>query len=295
MSFDGFVVIDKPSGVTSFSVVALMRRLTGVRRVGHAGTLDPLASGVLPVAIGQATRFIEYLDDTVKVYLARIRFGVSTDTYDSEGSVTRERDVTSLSAEDVEAVLRGFRGEIEQRPPAYSAIKLRGKPLYRYARDGDAVEAPPRMVRIDAIELVGFEAGEAQMRVWCGGGTYIRSLAHDAGERLGVGGHLTGLVRERSGGFSLEDARRPDELRALADAGRLDEAVLAVDRAVERRRAVILGAVSAGEVSVGRDIAFETDSDATMCRAYGVEGDFLGVLSRTPGGCWHPTKMLARR
>ncbi len=288
----GFFVVDKPSGVTSFSIVSLVRRLTGVRRVGHAGTLDPLASGVLPVAVGQAARLIEYLDDEAKAYSAVVRFGASTTTYDAEGDVTATADASGLTAADVGAALAGFVGDIEQVPPAYSAIKLAGKPLYRYAREGADVAPAPRRVHIARIDLLRFGGGEAELAVRCGKGTYIRSLAHDLGQRLGCGAHLAALQRTRSGGFSLADAHPPDELVAAAADGVLDELLLAPDRAVERRPAAIVGEANARAVAAGRDLAIAADASVAICRAYTIDGDFVGVLRRRAGGLWHPEKVL---
>jgi tRNA pseudouridine55 synthase len=288
----GFLIVDKPPGVTSFSMVALVRRLAGVRRVGHAGTLDPLASGVLPIAIGQATRLIEYLDDASKAYEARVRFGVSTDSYDAEGAVTSERDATGLSAGDVRTALQAFVGEVEQRPPAYSAIKLAGKPLYRYARAGEAVETAPRVVRIDAVELCSLAGGTAEIAVCCGAGTYIRSLAHDLGERLGCGAHLAALRRTSSGGFTIDDAYDPTSITEAAARGQLGELILAPDRAVERRPAAILEGARVRELRLGRDVAIERAERADLCRAYSTEGEFVGVLRCARDGWWHPHKLL---
>ncbi len=289
---NGFIVIDKPSGVTSFTMVALVRRLTKVRRVGHAGTLDPLASGVLPVAIGQATRFIEYMDDALKTYVARVKFGEATDTYDADGEVTERGDPSSVGAARVVAVLDEFTGDIEQTPPLYSALKLAGKPLYRYAREGREVAVAPRTVHIESIEMRGFEGGVAELEVTCGKGTYIRSLAHDLGRRLDCPAHLAALARTRSGGFGSGDARTPGDLDLLASEGRLEEALLAVDRAVERRPAAILEAAHSADVRAGRDVAIETKRGVGLCRAYSSEGSFLGVLRASDGGVWHPEKVV---
>ena len=288
----GFIVIDKPSGVTSFSMVSLVRRLTRVRRVGHAGTLDPLASGVLPVAVGAAARFIEYLDDAPKVYLATMRLGVSTDTYDAEGAVTAERDASTVSRADVESALGGFVGDIEQTPPVYSAIKVAGKPLYRYAREGAEVELAPRRVRIDSIVLRSFGDSIAEFEVACGRGTYIRSLAHDAGEALGCGAHLVALRRTASGGFSVDHALAPEELERLHREGRIEGTLLAPDRAVERRAAAILGDDTARDLSQGRDVALVASRAADLCRAYSLDGRFLGILKARTDGLWHPEKLL---
>lgn len=290
----GFLVVDKPVGVTSFSMVALVRRLTGIKRVGHAGTLDPLASGVLPVAFGQATRLIEYMDDESKEYQAVLLFGVETDTYDAEGTAVAVRDASGVTRAALEAALVSFTGEIEQIPPLYSAIKLAGKPLYRYAREGAGAELQltPRRVRIDAIELLGFEPPEASIRVRCGKGTYIRSLAHDVGAALGCGAHLAALRRTRSAGFATSDAHTPEDLRSAASDGRLEELAFAADRAVERRPAAILAAASASDVALGRDVLLDAAGEASMCRAYSSAGDFLGVLGRRMEGRWHPEKVL---
>jgi tRNA pseudouridine55 synthase len=293
---NGFLILDKPSGVTSFSMVSLVRRATGVRRVGHAGTLDPLASGVLPVAVGQAARFIEYLDDATKTYVARVRFGVETDTYDAEGEVVATSDASDVTRAAVEAELAAFAGEIEQVPPKYSALKVAGKPLYRYAREGTDVEVASRRVWIESISVVGFDEREstAEIEVVCGKGTYIRSIAHDLGRRLGCGAHLAALRRTSSGGFGIADANSPEEIAEYAAAGRLDELMLAPDRAVERRPAAIFEAPHASDVRAGRDVAIASASGAELCRAYGADGDFLAVLRRRAEGVWHPEKVLPR-
>lgn len=293
MTLDAFLVVDKPAGVTSFSIVSLVRRLTGVRRVGHAGTLDPLATGVLPVAVGGATRLIEYMDDDVKAYVATVRLGESTDTYDAEGAVTAVRDATGIGEDALREALAAFTGTIEQTPPVYSAVKVAGKPLYRYARSGGDVPAPrPRSVRIDAIELVSFASPAAVIAVRCGRGTYIRSLAHDVGERLGCGAHLTALRRTRSGGFDIGDAHAPEQLVEAADGGWLEELTLAPDRAVERLPAAILAGVRERDVAQGREVTLDRASDARWCRAYTAEGALLAMLEAGIEGRWQPRKVL---
>jgi tRNA pseudouridine55 synthase len=292
----GFLIIDKPSGVTSFSMVALVRRLTGVKRVGHAGTLDPLATGVLPVAVGQAARLIEYMDDASKTYVARVRFGVTTDTYDAEGEVTATCDASGVTAEAVGQALPAFVGDILQTPPLYSAIKVAGKPLYKYAREGEAVKVAARLVRVDGIDLRSFDAAvaEAEMEVRCGKGTYIRSLAHDLGARLGCGAHLSALRRTSSGGFGIEDAHAPAELEGASVDGRLLELLLAADRSVERRPAAIFAADHTLDVRSGREVRMESVVGADLCRAYTLEGELVGMLRRLGEGVWRPEKVLSR-
>jgi tRNA pseudouridine55 synthase len=292
MTAAGFLIVDKPVGVTSFAMVSLVRRLSGVRRVGHAGTLDPLASGVLPVAVGAATRFIEYMDDNLKTYVAIVRLGSSTTTYDAEGEITGSGDASGVGTANIEAELAHLVGDIEQVPPLYSAIKLRGKPLYRYAREGAPVEPAARRVSIERIELLGYRAADVEIEVTCGKGTYIRSIAHDLGERLGCGGHLAALRRTASGGFTLEDAQTPDELIDAESARLLTELLLAPDRALERRPAALVGADSARALRAGRDVSFESHSLPPICRAYTDDGDFVGVLRHRPDGGWHPEKVI---
>lgn len=200
----GFLNIYKPKGMTSFDVVARLRRVTKIKQIGHTGTLDPFAVGVLPICIGKSTRLIEYLDDD-KEYLATVQFGKDTDTYDLDGTVTNTYD-KKRTQEDLISILDDFRGEIEQLPPIYSAIKVNGKKLYEYARNGEEVEIKPRKVFISMLELENFdfEKQEAKILVGCSKGTYIRSIAYDIGQKLNCGGYLTALERTKAGLFNRE-------------------------------------------------------------------------------------------
>lgn len=221
----GVVVVDKPVGPTSFSIVRQARKATGARKVGHGGTLDPLASGVLPLCFGEATKLAQFLLDADKEYEAHIAFGAETDTYDADGAVTRRQPAQHLTAQDVRAALGGFLGAQSQVPPMYSALKRDGKPLYAYAREGEVLERTPRTIRIDALEMRAFAsssaAGEslaaenpsAHVFIRCSKGTYVRSLAFDLGRALGTGAHLVGLRRVRSGPFGLDRAVAPESLR----------------------------------------------------------------------------------
>jgi tRNA pseudouridine55 synthase len=202
----GFLVVDKPAGITSHDVVSVLRRVFGIKKIGHTGTLDPFATGVLPMAIGHATRLIQYLDEGVKVYEARIQFGISTDTGDLHGSEVATAPVPSLDEEQVASVLSGFLGDQMQTPPAYSAVKVNGRALYKYAREGKAVQASARPIRIDALSVLGMSGATLDIRVVCGRGTYVRVLAEQIAEALGTCGHLVALRRHRSGPFLLDDA-----------------------------------------------------------------------------------------
>lgn len=208
----GFLNVYKPKGMTSHDVVSFMRKATGIKQIGHTGTLDPFAEGVLPVCIGKATRLIEYLDDD-KEYLATVQFGSNTDTYDLEGNVTETFDKKAEKNDIIEG-LKKFEGEIFQMPPAYSAIKVNGKKLYEYARKGLEVDIQPRKVFIEQIELKNFDEEQqtAVIRVKCSKGTYIRSIAFDLGKELGCGGHLIKLIRTRAGKFSIENAAALEDI-----------------------------------------------------------------------------------
>lgn len=202
----GFLNIYKPQGKTSHDVVAILRRITKIKQIGHTGTLDPFAEGVLPICIGKATRLIEYLDDD-KAYIGTIQFGKSTTTYDIEGEGVNFSD-KKITQEELEKALSDFRGVIEQLPPIYSAIKVNGKKLYEYARKGEEVKIEPRRVNIYKLELVSFneENQTAELHIECSKGTYIRSIANDLGEALGCFGHLIKLVRIKAGKFNVNDA-----------------------------------------------------------------------------------------
>lgn len=213
----GFLNIYKPKGKTSHDVVAILRRITKVKQIGHTGTLDPFAEGVLPICIGKATRLIEYLKDD-KAYVATVQFGSATDTYDLEGETTKTSDLIP-SLDEIEAKLDDFRGEIEQTPPIYSAIKVNGKKLYEYARAGEQVEVKTRKVCISELELLEYnqETRTLELYIACSKGTYIRSIANDLGEKLGCFGHLIKLVRVQAGDFVVEDAIKLEDLQTKED------------------------------------------------------------------------------
>ena len=210
----GFLNVYKPTGKTSHDVVAILRRVTKVKQIGHTGTLDPFAEGVLPICIGKATRLIEYLNDE-KEYIGTIQFGSSTTTYDTEGEVVKTSDKI-VTQGDVEESLKFFRGEIEQLPPIYSAIKINGKKLYEYARAGQEVKIEPRKVTIFELELVNFNQAtqQAEIRIVCSKGTYIRSIANDLGEKLGALGHLIKLVRIKAGDFYVDNSIKLEDLNS---------------------------------------------------------------------------------
>jgi len=210
---EGLLLVDKPGGMTSHDVVDRVRRALGTRKVGHTGTLDPLATGLLVVGVGRATRLLRYLSGLDKTYEGTGRLGEETDTLDAEGSVERTAAVTAARG-DVERAMAALTGDLEQRPPAYSAVKVGGVTLHRAARRGDAVEAPPRRIRVDGFDLISFDGRDFGFRVRCSSGTYVRVLVADVGAALGCGAHLIALRRTRVGPFSLEEAAPLDALGA---------------------------------------------------------------------------------
>ncbi|UCG38762.1 MAG: tRNA pseudouridine(55) synthase TruB [bacterium] len=206
MQVQGILVVDKPRGLTSHDVVKLVRKAFGIRQVGHTGTLDPIASGVLVILVGSATRIAQYLQEDDKEYHLTLRLGLETDTQDITGEVQREVDPAGTTLEDLEAACRKYLGTFAQVPPSYSAVKKAGQPLYRLARQGVRIEAEPRQVTVYRIEIPVWDPPRASLKVVCSKGTYMRTLCHDVGHDLGVGGCMESLVRVRSGRFSLEEA-----------------------------------------------------------------------------------------
>lgn len=290
----GVLVIDKPQGLTSHDVVAEVRRLTGEHRVGHAGTLDPLATGVLLVCLGQATRLTEYLAEGRKSYRATIHLGVSTETWDAEGRVLERRACDQLTAEALQEALTPFVGMIWQTPPMYSALKRNGQPLYRLARRGVEVERAPRQVEIYALRLLAWQPPQLTIEVDCSKGTYMRSLAHDLGERLGVGAHLAGLARLAVGPFRLEDAVGLERLRELSAAGRWRTHLLSMAAAMRHLPGVTLADDLAQRILLGQAVELPPAEDDQPHCAYDRQGRLLAILryNRTKGA-WQPHKVLA--
>ncbi len=293
---DGILNIDKPSGKTSYRVVALVKQLSGERRVGHAGTLDPLATGVLPVCLGQATRIVEFLADATKTYRAGIELGIATDTYDASGRITQQEDPSGILREQVEKALASFRGVILQTPPMYSAIKHQGKKLYELARAGITVERKSRPVTIHNLDIVGFQSPLVTIEVECGKGTYIRSLAHDLGQILGCGANLKSLVRLRYGPFDIENAVSVPRLEDAFRRGHWEHFVHPMDFVLSAWPAVVVDEATEGVIRNGAPVALPMEpssASGNYCRSYTADGHFLGVLRfETEKGQWHPEKVF---
>ncbi|MBI5787350.1 MAG: tRNA pseudouridine(55) synthase TruB [Candidatus Schekmanbacteria bacterium] len=227
---NGILNINKPPGITSHDVVGKVRRLTGKVKVGHTGTLDPMACGVLPLCVGQATRIAQYLNADIKIYRAQIRLGVETDTLDRTGQILSQKDCRGISSVRIEETLTFFRGNIEQLPPMYSALKVGGERMYKLARQGITVERKPRPVRIYRLESVDFSEPDFTIEVECSAGTYIRSLASDIGQKLGCGATLWELTRTKSGQFDLKESLTLEHAGDLAAQNRLDSALIGINQ-----------------------------------------------------------------
>lgn len=273
--YHGFVVVEKPAGVTSHDVVGAVRRMTGERRVGHAGTLDPAAVGVLPIAVGLATRTVEYLSESSKSYLAEVTFGVATDSLDGDGTLTDLMDASHLTEADVRAALAAFRGDILQVPPMHSAIKIDGRPLYERARQGEHIELDARNVTIHELELTSWQEDVAELFVHCSKGTYVRSLARDLGEALSLPAYMSNLVRTSTGPFSLEDAWRLEELEELIANGYWEDVAAHPDAALWNRPALVLSHDLAAQWRNGSEI--ELDVPEGLVRVYDSLGTWIGV------------------
>lgn len=288
---DGVLLLDKPAGMTSNAALQAAKRLFNAAKAGHTGTLDPLATGLLPLCFGEATKFAQTLLDADKAYMAEIELGVSTSTGDAEGDIIERRPVAATMAQ-LESVLTRFRGEIDQVPPMHSALKRDGRPLYELARQGIEIERAPRRVRIDALIPRCFAGSRLDVEISCSKGTYIRALAADIGEALGCGAHLAALRRTRIGNLELAQAVPLQRLQA-ADVEQRDALLLPPDTLLARLPAVVIDAESARRFSLGQQVSIvPAVSDAGMCRVYGGER-FLGVGRSDGGGRLAPLRLAA--
>jgi len=295
LSVDGILNIIKPAGKSSFSMISLIRRLSGERRVGHAGTLDKGAEGVLPVCLGKATRVVEFLSDSRKIYRAKIKLGVITDTYDADGCIIEEKDCSHVEHEQLERLIPSFVGAIEQVPPMYSALKRDGTPLHRLARAGIEVERQPRKIDIYSIDLLDWQPPFFSIDVECGKGTYIRSLAYDIGEKLGCGAHLASLVRLKNGVFNIDNGLTVEQLEDAFAGGYWQDVVYPMDSVLMHMPAAIVDEKSEKDIKNGisLDLNVESGSDIDWCRVYSEDGRLIALLNYdVANGKWHPRKVL---
>ncbi len=287
---DGVLNINKPSGVTSHDVVESVRRILHERRIGHTGTLDPLATGVLVLCAGRATRIAQYLEAGEKEYKATMRLGVTTDTLDADGRIQETRSYAPPDRRKIAEVLQGFTGSVMQRPPAYSAVKVAGVPSYKLAREGKAELLKPRPVTIFSIELTAFEDPVASLTVACSKGVYIRTLCAEIGDALGMGAHLTGLERTRSGRFSIDRAITLDRLQAMMASGDGERAITPMDDALAAFPAIPISEAETVRVLHGNQISCPSSFEniaSDHVRLHSPSGRLLG-LARIVAGVLKP-------
>jgi len=279
----GFLLIDKPQGITSHDVVARLRRRLNTRRIGHAGTLDPLATGLLVVAVGPATRFLQYLDLEPKEYRVVMKFGVESDSYDADGQIVAEKPVPGDLEARVAEALPQFQGEIDQLPPLYSAVKKDGRPLYDYARKGIEVERTTRRVFIEQFSVDSWNGDELEAVIVCSGGTYVRTLAHDLGQAVGCGAIVTSLTREGVGQFGIEDALELDEASP--------EKLIPLAEALHPMPLITLNVGHVDYIRNGRPVPLKHEVPTKMVGLMDLDGNVVGV-GRVEGSTVHPECVL---
>ncbi len=292
---DGMLVVDKPGGMSSNDAVQKAKRLFAARKVGHTGSLDPLATGVLPLCFGEATKFSQYLLAADKRYRAHIRLGVATDTGDADGKTVAERPAEGIGPEDIERALQCFRGEIMQAPPMFSAVKHRGQPLYKLARQGIEIEREARAVTIYSNELIAFEHDEFELETHCSKGTYVRAIAGEIGELLGCGAHVTALRRTRAGPYDESDLVTFDKLEGAREQGSLDPFLQPVWSAVREWPEVLLNRDLAYYLRHGQPVIVPhspTDGWVRLVESSGADRRFLGVGEVLDDGRIAPRRLL---
>jgi tRNA pseudouridine55 synthase len=289
---NGLLIVNKPVGPTSHDIVYRVRKWSNERRVGHTGTLDPLASGVLIICLGPATRISEYLLASDKKYRAIVRLGQSTDTYDAQGTFTQYNTQVDLTQEQIETALKNFRGKITQTPPAYSAVQVGGKRSYEAAREGEPMDLAPREITIYSLDLVSWKSPDLVIDVACSAGTYIRSLANDIGQALGVGGHIASLMRTATSNFTLKDAHSLNDIETAFRAGKGASLVIETDRALSDWQEVKLDADGAKKIMHGNPAPMSAPA-AGLGRAYDPQGRLVALVEAdTTTNEWKPKKVL---
>lgn len=275
IAINGIIIVNKEQNFTSHDVVAVMRKILGTKKVGHTGTLDPQATGVLPICVGKGTKVSDMLTCSDKEYIARVRLGITTDTEDIWGEVLTKTDCSHITEDMVGDAAKKFVGEISQTPPMYSAVKVGGKKLYEYARNGIEIERKSRTVTIHCIDIFDFENGEFSMRVSCSKGTYIRTLCADIGNTLGVGATMTALVRTKSAMFNLDSAKTLDEIRAIAENDDVKSLIIPTDAVFADLPKIHLDGKRTAQILNG--MFLNVNFADGQYRVYGNEGDFLCV------------------
>jgi tRNA pseudouridine55 synthase len=290
---NGLLVIDKPGGITSHDVVNRLRKITGEKSIGHLGTLDPMATGVLPLLLGKFTRLAQFFSSAEKSYAGSIRFGFATDTYDAEGEMVGERVEPRLTLEGVRCAAQRFRGDIEQMPPPYSAKKIAGTPAYKLARAGKAVDLKPAHVRIDSFEIVSLDGDEASFAMSISAGGYVRSVAHELGRDLACGGHLSRLRRTQAGVFTLAEACTLLALQELVGNLSALEALCVHPRSLlPAMPAVTADAQTIGRIRNGAQINLAEFTSAPMVKVFASQRDLFAIATRVAGTLFQPSVVL---
>lgn len=292
---EGVIVVNKPGGWTSHDVVARMRGIVGTRRVGHLGTLDPIATGVLPLMIGQVTRLAQFWGHAEKTYEAVIRFGFATSSYDRQGEVIGEVTEPVISEDAVEQCLIEMRGLQSQTPPPVSAKKVKGIPAYEYARKNIPLELKPVQVNIFELTLLELSGNCGRFRIHCSAGTYVRAIAHELGQRLACGAHVTELLRTQAGPFRLEQSFTLDQLQAMKDDGRLEEALVPNDKLLPHFPGIFVDEITVTHIRQGRDFtvsAFRVQPGSEYVRAVGADGRLVAIGKIVLPHMYHPVVVL---
>lgn len=290
---NGLLVIDKPGGMTSHDVVNRLRKITGERSIGHLGTLDPMATGVLPLLLGKYTRLAQYFSSAEKSYSGAIRFGFATDTYDAEGEAAGPDSHPTLTLEQVCAAVRRFNGEMRQMPPPYSAKKIDGVPAYKLARAGKPVELKPAMVRISSFYIVSLEGAEATFAMSVSAGGYVRSIAHELGQDLGCGAHLSSLRRTRAGAFGIDDAHGLDAVAALiGDVEALEALCVHPRKLLPEMPAVTADEMVLGRLRNGAQANLPEFSRATLAKVFAGQSELVVIARRVAGTLFQPVVVM---
>jgi len=293
----GLLNINKPIGITSMDVVREIKKSTGIKKVGHGGTLDPMASGVIPIAIGTSTRLLEYILNSDKSYIATIELGRRTDTYDSEGKTVEKSDPQGISIDEIINVLSKFNGEMTQIPPMHSALKVQGKRLYELARSGTVIERPPRNVTIYEVSLEEFNSPNIVVGIRCSKGFYVRTFADDIGHLLGCGAFLSSLKRVSSGPFNIEDSMTLDQTISMISDGNLQKLIMDPGSCINGAQRIQLNEETETMVKHGRAIGYINESspitDSSLAVAYDNQSRFVAVLRFNEKlQEWHPEKVF---
>jgi tRNA pseudouridine55 synthase len=289
---NGVLVVDKPAGMTSHDVVSRVRRLLDERSVGHLGTLDPMATGVLPLVLGRLTRLAQFYNDAEKVYQGQIRFGYATDTYDAEGEPVGDRREVQVTLEDVRQAATGFRGEIEQMPPPFSAKKIQGVPAYKLARKKQEVKLEPVRVEIKEFEILALDGELANFRARVSSGTYMRSVAHEIGQQLGLGAHLASLRRTGLGEFTEADCCTLEQLEPAAQQDETEDLMIHPRRILPAFPCVTADDANANRIRHGQAVNLPELSRARLVKVFAGQAELIAIASRVAGTLFHPKVVL---